>query len=95
VQLAGAEPLRADALQKFRHLTAPLLADLSLQQAAAPAAAATVSPFAAGPLTAGPPAAAAGPLADEPSATGEFGVSSVLNDPDSTLSGYRSRISIN
>ncbi len=38
VQLPGAEPLRADTLQKFRHLTAPLLADLSLQQAAAPAA---------------------------------------------------------
>src|SRR5260370_35186565 len=46
VQLPGAEPLRADMLQKFRHLTEPLLADLSLQQtgasaAGSPAAAAT------------------------------------------------------
>jgi murein DD-endopeptidase MepM/ murein hydrolase activator NlpD len=90
VQLPGAEPLRADMLQKFRHVTAPLLADLSLQQAPAPAAAAAVSP-----LTAGPLAGAAGPFADAPPAISVFSVSSVLNDSNSTLSDYRSRISSN
>ncbi len=101
VQLPGAEPLRADALQKFHHLTAPLLADLSLQPARAPAAAspgpaAPVSPLATGPLTAGPPAApAAGPFAGDPPAISVFSVSSVLNDSSSTLSDHRSRISIN
>jgi murein DD-endopeptidase MepM/ murein hydrolase activator NlpD len=51
VRLAGAEPLHAEMLQKFRHLTAPLLADLSPQQAASVAVAA-----AAGPLANEPPA---------------------------------------
>jgi murein DD-endopeptidase MepM/ murein hydrolase activator NlpD len=97
VQLPGAEPLRADTLQKFRHLTAPLLADLSLQQAAAapaagsPADAAAGSPLAAGPLA----AAAAGAFAAEPPAISVFSVSSVLNDSSSTFGDYRSRISIN
>src|SRR5260221_12404747 len=62
VQLPGAEPLRADTLQKFRHLTAPLLADLSLPQAPAPAAGPPAAAAAVGPLTAGPLAAAAGPF---------------------------------
>jgi murein DD-endopeptidase MepM/ murein hydrolase activator NlpD len=93
VQLPGAEPLRADTLQKFRHLTAPLLADLSLRQAPAPAAG---SPAAAvSPLTTGPLAGAAGPFADAPPAISVFSVSSVLNDSNSTLSDYRSRISSN
>src|SRR6202034_2637062 len=39
VQLPGAEPLRAEALQKFRGLTAPLLADLSPQPTASGAGA--------------------------------------------------------
>jgi hypothetical protein len=99
VQLPGAEPLRADTLEKFRHLTAPLLADLSTQQAASPGAAAPAGPLVTGPLTAGPPAAAAaaaaGPFADEPPATTVFSVSSVLNDSRSISSDYRSRISIN
>jgi murein DD-endopeptidase MepM/ murein hydrolase activator NlpD len=97
VQLPGAEPLRADTLQEFRHLTAPLLADLSLQQTPAPAAAAAVSPLTAGPLAAaaGPLAGAAGPFADAPPAISVFRVSSVLNDSNSTLSDYRSRISSN
>jgi murein DD-endopeptidase MepM/ murein hydrolase activator NlpD len=80
VQLPGAEPLRADSLQKFRHLTAPLLADLSLQQAAA-----AVSPS----------LLAAGPFADEPPPISVFSVSSVLNDSTSSLTDNRSRISIN
>ncbi len=80
VQLPGAEPLRADTLQKFRHLTAPLLADLSLPQAPAPAAGPPAAAAAVGPLTAGPLAAAAGPF---------------LSDSNSTLSDYRSRISSN
>ncbi|MGH8338390.1 MAG: M23 family metallopeptidase [Gammaproteobacteria bacterium] len=33
VQLPGGEPLRADALQKFRETTAPLLADLTASDA--------------------------------------------------------------
>jgi murein DD-endopeptidase MepM/ murein hydrolase activator NlpD len=41
VQLPGAEPLRAQDLQKFRDLAAPLLADLSPQPLQPPAAAAT------------------------------------------------------
>ena len=106
VQLPGAEPLRADTLQRFRHLTERLLADLS-QTAAAPAAgspaataasAPAVSAFAAGPLEAGPLAAGpltAGPLADEPPAISVFRVSSVLDDSSSSLTGNRSRISIN
>jgi hypothetical protein len=48
VQLAGAEPLRAAALQKFRTDAAPLLADLPPQQFA-PGPLASVTP-AAGPL---------------------------------------------
>src|SRR5882672_10332760 len=95
VQLAGAEPLRADTLQKFRHLTAPLLADLSLRQAPAPAAGSPAAAAAVSPLTAGPLAAAAGPFADEPPAISVFSVSSVLSDSNSTLSDYRSRISSN
>jgi murein DD-endopeptidase MepM/ murein hydrolase activator NlpD len=107
VQLPGAEPLRADTLQKFRHLTAPLLADLSPQQAAAAAnppltaepltaEPPTAGPLTVSPLTAGPLAAAsAGPFADEPPAITVFSVSSVLNDSSSTSSDYRSPISIN
>jgi murein DD-endopeptidase MepM/ murein hydrolase activator NlpD len=46
VQLPGAEPLHAEALQKFRSLTAPLLADLSPQQASPAAVAAAAGPLA-------------------------------------------------
>jgi len=46
VQLPGAEPLHAEALQKFRRLTAPLLADLSPQQAAPAGVAAATGPLA-------------------------------------------------
>jgi murein DD-endopeptidase MepM/ murein hydrolase activator NlpD len=81
VQLPGAEPLHAEALQKFRRLTAPLLADLSPQQAA-PAAVAAV-------------AAAAGPLANEPAVSSVFSVSSVLHDSTFSSSGDRSRMSVN
>jgi murein DD-endopeptidase MepM/ murein hydrolase activator NlpD len=47
VQLPGGEPLHAETLQKFRQLTAPLLADLSPQQAVPSAAA---GPLATEPL---------------------------------------------
>jgi murein DD-endopeptidase MepM/ murein hydrolase activator NlpD len=43
VQLPGAEPLRADALEKFRSLTAPLLADLAPQTLSPPAGGAAAS----------------------------------------------------
>jgi murein DD-endopeptidase MepM/ murein hydrolase activator NlpD len=84
VQLPGAEPLHAGALQKFLDSTAPLLAVLTPQQsvpnlgssgplAVEPAAAAP--PFAAGhPLArAQPPAAEQGPIA-------VYKVSSILGD---------------
>jgi murein DD-endopeptidase MepM/ murein hydrolase activator NlpD len=86
VHLAGAEPLHAEMLQKFRQLTAPLLADLSPQQAAGVAMAATSVADAA---------AAAGPFAQEPPSINVFSVSSVLNDSSFALSGDRSRIAVN
>jgi murein DD-endopeptidase MepM/ murein hydrolase activator NlpD len=89
VHLAGAEPLHAEALQKFRQLTAPLLADLSAQQAAA-APTATAATAATAAAT-----AAAGPLANEPPASSVFSVSSVLNDSSFSLGDDRSRIAVN
>jgi murein DD-endopeptidase MepM/ murein hydrolase activator NlpD len=74
VQLAGAEPLHAEALQKFLAVSAPLLADLSPRQTAPrspPVAAEAVS--------------GAGPLAEKPSAGGAFSVSSVLGDSTPVL----------
>ena len=44
VQLAGAEPLRAEALRKFRAEVAPLLADLPLEPSTGPLAAAEPTP---------------------------------------------------
>jgi hypothetical protein len=88
VHLAGAEPLHAEALQKFRQLTAPLLADLSAQQAAA-APTATAATAATAAAT-----AAAGPLANEPPASSVFSVSSVLNDSSFSLGDDRSRIAV-
>jgi murein DD-endopeptidase MepM/ murein hydrolase activator NlpD len=99
VQLAGAEPLRAEVLQKFRDLTAPLLGALSPQPAASNALAA--SNIAAGPLatdtTASAAATAAGPFLTEPpaSSVSVFSVSSVLDDSRSYLGDPRSRISVN
>src|SRR5580698_7316861 len=74
VHLPGAEPLRAETLQKFRNLTAPLLADLSPAQGTATA-------------TATATAAAGGPLAIEAPASrvSVFSVSSVLDDSRSAL----------
>jgi murein DD-endopeptidase MepM/ murein hydrolase activator NlpD len=85
VHLPGAEPLHAQALQKFHQLTAPLLADLSPQQAAAALAAAPAAAV----------AVAAGPLAAEPPASSVFSVSSVLNESSFSLSDDRSRIAVN
>jgi murein DD-endopeptidase MepM/ murein hydrolase activator NlpD len=90
VHLPGAEPLRAETLQKFRGAAAPLLADLSPQTpgsaaavvgAPAPLANAPLAdaPLADAPL-AGAPLAGAGPLAAEPPPSSLFSVSSVLND---------------
>jgi murein DD-endopeptidase MepM/ murein hydrolase activator NlpD len=88
VHLPGAEPLRAETLQKFRHLTAPLLADLSPPQAAPTAASAALSPAAV-------LAPAAGPLANEPPASSVFSVSSVLNDSRFSLVDDRPPLSFN
>jgi hypothetical protein len=62
VQLPGAEPLRAQDLQRFRENAAPLLADLAPPQP--PAAVAAVAPSsaaapAAGSATLAPPATSA------------------------------------
>ena len=90
VHLPGAETLHAEMLEKFRHLTAPLLADLPPPQAV-PVAVAAVS-AAVAPV---PAVGAAGPLANEPPESGMFSVSSVLNDSSFTLSDDRSRIAVN
>jgi murein DD-endopeptidase MepM/ murein hydrolase activator NlpD len=65
VKLPGAEPLHAEALQKFREASAPLLASLSPPPAPAvgPAGAA---PLTAGPLPSGPALPSAGPLPTGP-----------------------------
>jgi murein DD-endopeptidase MepM/ murein hydrolase activator NlpD len=110
VHLAGAEPLHAEALEKFRHLAAPLLADLAPQRAApgatpvvaagdgasagAPVAAA-FAPATATPASAAAAAAAAGPFAGDPPASTVFSVSSVLNDSRFGLVDDRSRIAVN
>jgi murein DD-endopeptidase MepM/ murein hydrolase activator NlpD len=78
VHLQGAEPLRAETLQRFRDATAPLLADLSAGRPAVNAA--------GGPLATDLPAS-------EPLASSMFSVSSVLNDSSSTLGDDRSRFS--
>jgi murein DD-endopeptidase MepM/ murein hydrolase activator NlpD len=78
VQLPGAEPLHAEALQKFRRMTAPLLADLSPQQAAPAAVAAATGPT--------------GPLANDPAVSSVFSVSSVLHDSTFSSSDDRSRM---
>lgn len=83
VQLPGAEPLHAHTLERFRNMTAPLLADLSPAQAV---------PSAAPGIAAN---AAAGPLAAEPLASSVFSVSSVLSDSSFRLGDNRSPVSIN
>jgi murein DD-endopeptidase MepM/ murein hydrolase activator NlpD len=98
VHLPGAEPLRAEILQRFRELTLPLLGALSPQPAASMALAS--SNAAAGPLadsTATIGTGVTGPFAVEPSPgdAGVFGVSSVLDDSRSYLGENRSRISVN
>jgi murein DD-endopeptidase MepM/ murein hydrolase activator NlpD len=88
VQLPGAEPLRADALDKFRAAVAPLLADLPPRQMpSAPS----------GPLAARAPDAvmAVGPVLTEPGADSVFSIPAVLDDSRSVLRDNRSRISIN
>ncbi len=88
VQLPGAEPLRAEALQKFRGAVAPLLANLSPRQDAS----GTVGPLVSRtPSTSAP---VAGPLAAESGAGSEFSISAVLNDPP-VDGGGRSQTAIN
>jgi hypothetical protein len=72
VQLAGAEPLRADALRKFRDVTAPLLADLSPTATPMPAATTGSAAIASVAIAtnASVAAATAGPLATTPLAGG-------------------------
>lgn len=102
VQLPGAEPLRAEALQKFRETTSPLLSALSPHPAAAmPLAASAMAASAYGPLavdlTATPGVLATAPFSVELASgnTGLFGVSTIPDDTRSYLDDHRSRISVN
>jgi murein DD-endopeptidase MepM/ murein hydrolase activator NlpD len=109
VQLAGGEPLRAAALEKFRGDVAPLLAALPAAQAAPAGAAGPVvagpvagplgaGPLGAGPLAAGPLAAGplgAGPLAAERFANGVPSFTSIIGDSRSFYSDFRSQFAIN
>jgi murein DD-endopeptidase MepM/ murein hydrolase activator NlpD len=99
VQLAGAEPLRAAALEKFRGEVAPLLADLPAQTTPATAAGPVAAgPVAAGPLAAGPLAAGplgAGPLAADTPANGVPSFTSIIGDSRSLYGDYRSQFAIN
>jgi hypothetical protein len=66
VQLPGAEPLHAEALQKFREMAAPLIASLQLPATSAPAASAPATAAgtapAAGTAAAGAATLDAGPI---------------------------------
>jgi hypothetical protein len=80
VQLPGAEPLRAQALQKFLESTAPLLADLPPQQLVPSG---NTGPLAIEPANAQSFAAqsfAAEALITEPPPIGVYSVSSILAD---------------
>ncbi|MEP6883485.1 MAG: peptidoglycan DD-metalloendopeptidase family protein [Gammaproteobacteria bacterium] len=97
VQLPGAEPLRAEALQTFRGTTASLLADLTppLNSSAAPSGPLVTQ---AGPVATQALAAntrAVGPLAAESAPAGVFRVSAVLDDAPALLGDSRAPISIN
>jgi murein DD-endopeptidase MepM/ murein hydrolase activator NlpD len=100
VQLPGAEPLRAETLQKFRSAVAPLLAGLSTPQDFSGASAGPlVNPAAltatAAATGAAPASASAGPLAVESRAGSEFNISAVFSDSLLAVGGDRSQISIN
>jgi murein DD-endopeptidase MepM/ murein hydrolase activator NlpD len=97
VQLPGAEPLRAEVLQKFRGAVAPLLAGLSTRQNASGASAGPLVAPARSMATAAPAAAdaAAGPVAAESGAGSEFSISAVLSDSRLAVGDDRSQNSIN
>jgi len=80
VQLPGAEPLRAEALQKFRSLAAPLIAGLSPPSAAAAAAPAPAE---------GVPASSSGSLAAAPATVNSRSVAAAPADPRSKVSIYQ------
>ena len=69
VQLPGAEPLRAQDLQRFRDMAAPLLADLSPPQP--PAAVAAVAPSASAPAPGSATLATPATPVGDPSGTAE------------------------
>jgi murein DD-endopeptidase MepM/ murein hydrolase activator NlpD len=73
VRLPGAEPLQADSLSKFRAVSAPLLGNLSSRGAAEPQAASNAAAGAAGGGAVSPPALAARPNSQPPSASQTIG----------------------
>ena len=75
VKLPGAEPLHAEALQKFREVAAPLIASLQPPAASAPASAAGIAP-AAGTAAAGSAPLDAGPI---PGAAAELRSKAAVN----------------
>ncbi len=89
VPLAGAEPLRAAALQRFRGAAAPLLADLKQPVPASgqPAGAPAANPQAAEATPAAGPLAVASAVAPRPGDM--FGVASVLDATRADFAGNR------
>jgi murein DD-endopeptidase MepM/ murein hydrolase activator NlpD len=99
VQLAGAEPLRAAALEKFRGAVAPLLADLPAQTPPAVAAGPVLAgPAVTGPITGGMIAGdplSIGPLAADAPANSVLGFTSIIGDSRSFYGDFRSQFAIN
>ncbi|MGC1521705.1 MAG: M23 family metallopeptidase, partial [Steroidobacteraceae bacterium] len=104
VQLAGAEPLRAAVLVKFRSEVAPLLADLPpAQSAAVDTVTATAGPVTAGPVTVGPVTVgpliigpfAAKPLAGDAPAYDVFSFSPMMGDSRTFYGDFRPQFAIN
>ncbi len=92
VQLPGAEPLHADALEKFHAATALLVATLD-PKAAAPVATAAAVP-AATDATLATAMAAAGPFAAESPTLGAFDVSALVSESGTMAGGGPQQFSV-
>jgi murein DD-endopeptidase MepM/ murein hydrolase activator NlpD len=90
VHLPGAEPLHAQALERFRRTAAPLLAQLQPPEATPSSAGLAGGPIARPPAA---EAAAVGPFAVESAAGSAFSVSLVLDEP--SFDGDASSLALN
>jgi murein DD-endopeptidase MepM/ murein hydrolase activator NlpD len=88
VQLPGAEPLRAQDLQKFREMAAPLLANLAPPQPQPAAAVAAVAPGTAPAIAPSTGAPAAGSTTPAAAATSQAPVRSAAAEPRSKTSAH-------